>query len=484
MTDLVPPEEVEFKNGTPSFPYERIYRCFSSDADGLLYRLEDNNHRWAFYNDTLSTVFNIFAHFNSDSPVTALSETVLQQRKGEWDYWATITMLPGQTALFIEGVISDFVLCFSSEGELCEDIQFTNGEPSMQYDRIYRCFKRSNCGMLFRLITVEKGSGQCAWSYHNDTRDFNVEVEVFLTDRESAQPLGPTQVVPHPTDECAVVYKTVVPPLRTVLFLRGCPRFSKQLYVAKALCDDSLEDASEVTFKNGSPDPRIIDFLKTRIFRGFSSTGNGIIFLLVDPVAKRWAFYNDSTDYVVTATVQFAPGSVYSVAGNTKVSEDLQCEGGTVCKVTVQPLATELFITDGNPTKYNFSLSAQCSSGPVAEKNPSYENGKPDTSVMRRWDTVFRCFQGRGNGMLFRLVDEKKGLWGFYNDTTDVLFTAYVSFDDQETVEPLGSTQIEEHPDLGTVLRLDIQPQATELFVVGNISGYKTKFEGKRIRCM
>ncbi|CBH15240.1 hypothetical protein, conserved [Trypanosoma brucei gambiense DAL972] len=483
MTELVPEAEVTFNCGSPSFPYVRVYRCFKTTNSGMLYRLEDDKGRWAFYNDTPLTVFNVYVKFNADSVVTSDTDVALEMTQGEWDYWATTVVLPGHTQRFVEGTISSFLLNFASEGELAKDVTFVNGTPTVGYDRVYRCFKQNANGMLFRLVKVERPGNECVWNFYNDSRELSVEVELTLIEKDSAKPLGNTQVIPPPDGVGVALYKIVVPPLKTVPFLRGHPRFSKQSYVAKSMYDENMLDASEITFENGQPDRAVIDYPRTKVFRGFNNNGNGLAFLLVDPEEKKWAFYNDTTNYNVTATVRFAAGSVYKAAANTRVEVDPAVEGGTVCTITVMPLATELFITEGNPEQYQISLSAECSTGPKPEENPDYQNGQPDTKVMLRWEKVYRCFKNRGNGLLFRLVGDNDRRWGFYNDTTDFIITVTVSFENGETVKTLGNTSVSEDPELGKVFTLEVAPLSTEVFVFGDLSGYKTRFAARSVRC-
>ena len=51
-----------------------------------------------------------------------------------------------------------------------------------------------------------------------------------------------------------------------------------------------------------------------------------------------------------------------------------------------------------------------------------------------------------------------------------------MAFADADEITALGKTQVETDEQMGTVHVLDILPQTTELFVKGEISGFKGKY--------
>ncbi|KEG10837.1 calpain-like cysteine peptidase [Trypanosoma grayi] len=83
---------------------------------------------------------------------------------------------------------------------------------------------------------------------------------------------------------------------------------------------------------------------------------DGILFRIVEGGRpKRWSFYNDTPNCQIQVEVIFGPGSQISALGNTvmeKNEKDLD-----VCKVTVYPLETELFI-EGEPNGYSCEFVA------------------------------------------------------------------------------------------------------------------------------
>ncbi|RNF05818.1 uncharacterized protein Tco025E_07711 [Trypanosoma conorhini] len=484
MTDLVTDTSGLFEHGTPGFAFNNVYRCFPQSGNGLLFRLVNDKKQWAFYNDTERMVFRVSAKLGKGSRVKALGRAKLtelsEEEKGQWGFEVSVLVEPGRTERFLEGSVEGFQVDFQSEAVSEDDVEFENGRPAVKYDSVYRCLKGHGNGLLFRLVTKGSGGEECTWSYYNDTKDYVMEVEVAFADKSCVEPLGKTRVEVDPANKEGVVYKTSVWPLRTESFLRGHPREYRQNFLANPMDNEQSEDFADIHFENGRPDPDVIAYPCSKIFRGFKNKGNGLVFLLVDDEAKKWAFYNDTTEYSITVTVKFAPKSVYRAARNTAVSKNPDVEGGTICVVTVPPVTTELFITDGNPAEYQMSFSAVGAERSQPEEHPKYENGGPDKSVMPLIDKVYKCFKDHGNGLLFRLVDERRGQWGFYNDTKDVTFSVKVNFEHDSSVNVLGKTRREEDAELGPVCVLDVPPRSTELFAKGDLSGFSTKFSGKR----
>ncbi|KAG8345902.1 hypothetical protein TRVL_03278 [Trypanosoma vivax] len=474
----IPISEVQFKQGAPKFPYKLVYPCFSGANKDLLYRLVADD-RWAFYNNSNDTVLVVRATFGKDSQVKALSGTMLKQAGDNERLQAITSILPGCTELFVEGTINGFELEFISEAMEERSPHFENGTPSLPYNKIYRCFKQQQNGMLFRLVTLDKESSEQTWSFYNDTKQFNMEVEVTFEQPEHVRPLDETSVTTE-SEKGRACYKLVVPPLSTKPFAKGIMQNYSKSFVARPIGSARPDDAALPTFINGSPDTSVIAYPCTKVIRGFKNNGNGLVFVLVDENSHKWAVYNDTKDYRITVGAHFGPGAVYKPAKKVTVTEDPNVKGGTVCLIEVPPVTTELFITDGNPKDYRLSFSAEDADATTPEKNVSYENGRPDVNVMAEVDEVYKCFKDRGNGLMFRLVNKKRGQWAFYNDTKDATFTVKVTFEDSDSATPMGETKVVEDPAEGKVFLLDVPPLKTKLFACGKMSSYTMTFQGKR----
>ncbi|EAN85448.1 putative calpain-like cysteine peptidase [Trypanosoma cruzi] len=107
-----------------------------------------------------------------------------------------------------------------------------------------------------------------------------------------------------------------------------------------------------------------------------------------------------------------------------------------------------------------------------------YENGQPTFEG----PTVVKCFKDNGNGLLFRIVNEEKKQWAFYNDTKEYNMNVKAAFGKDSKVEPLGSTKMEKDEATGEFkCEVQVPPLATVLFVEGEPNGYKLNFEANPV---
>ncbi|CAG9583854.1 receptor-type adenylate cyclase a-like protein [Leishmania major strain Friedlin] len=124
-------------------------------------------------------------------------------------------------------------------------------------------------------------------------------------------------------------------------------------------CTEKLPEVREATkvYQNGAPS--ISGDEVTPCFEG----GNGLLFRIIDKATKRWAFYNDTVDFVMhvyfsvgrTSAVKWGP----SVAGKvTQAEETSRYEG----ELIVPPLSTEVLMT-GRVNGYTMRYCAMPSSG-------------------------------------------------------------------------------------------------------------------------
>lgn len=490
MTELVPPDEVNFVNGDPHFQFDECYRCF---GEGLLYRLVNTEKKyWAFYNDTTDTVMKVTAFLGPKSDCKAVQRAKMMRRgTGEtapiggdtsippgYEFAVVVTVNPGFTELFVEGTVSGFSMNFQSESAPLTNVVFENGKPSVPYNKVYQCFKGNGNGLLFRLVNTADST----WAFYNDTKNFTMRVEVDVEVISQVKMLGATVLTDTPSSfhPTGGILQLVIQPGKTEMLLAGQPLAYKLSFSADPVEEDELPE--QINFLHGGPDPAIIPNC-SHIYRCFKDNGNGLLFHVVDDVHHIWAFYNDTTEYEMTVNVrlpatdnlQLAPG-VQTLPDNRPSSDDSKIH--FVAAVKVPPLTTSPFLV-GNPKDYELAFSAVAANKPSPEANVKFENGGPDERIIHATE-VYKCFKDHGNGLLFRLVDTENSRWGFYNDTKDVTATVKVSYPSGAKVKPLGGTKLEVDEEMGTVFVLDVLPLETVLFSSGDLSTFTTKFTARR----
>ncbi|AIN97505.1 hypothetical protein LPMP_200130 [Leishmania panamensis] len=517
MTELVPSEAVRFANGEPLCTYQECYRCF--DGRDILFRLVNvEKNQWFFYNDTTDVLVHVRAVFLPGSVIRPLQRAdmrVIPGPTGVTDETCSIEVMldvdPGFTESFIEGEPKGFHLNFRTETAPAKDVVFEHHRPTVQYDKIYRCFKDGN-GLLFRLVDEHAHR----WFFCNDTRDMMMKVTVTFANRAEVRPLECTVPGPPPPADAApesVVYTLLIAPGCTEPFVEGNP-VTYTLEFAAEPVNTSITPAIEepVEYLYGSPDRAIIPH-QMHVFKCFKEHGNGLLFRVVDDVNTIWAFYNDTPDYVMTANMRYPQTSDIRLAPGVQVITDSEREGGVIAAVEVMPLATVPFLV-GVPEQYELTFTATPvatvtpslttpvepnpsplpadATGPAAvpppvlpvpEEAPVYCHRGPDLAVMPHFDEVYKCFKDYGNGLVFRLVDRRQRRWAFYNDTSDVVALVRVEFPPGAYIQPLGHTVLGRDPETGSVLyELRVNPLETALFVEGEVDIFTTKFVAEQIQ--
>lgn len=93
-------------------------------------------------------------------------------------------------------------------------------------------------------------------------------------------------------------------------------------------------------------------------------------------------------------------------------------------------------------------------------------------------DQVYRCFD-QGNGLLFRVVDQGRRTWAFYNDTSNYVMNIYVTFGHESSITALDRTKkVILNEETGSCrLEATVQPGKTILFMRGEYNGFKTVYE-------
>ncbi|KAG5480763.1 hypothetical protein CUR178_05898 [Leishmania enriettii] len=118
----------------------------------------------------------------------------------------------------------------------------------------------------------------------------------------------------------------------------------------------------------------------------------------------------------------------------------------------------------------------------MVDKNSPYVGPGPTAEFPI--DHVYRCFDQQ-NGLLFRLVNNKRHMWAFYNDTTDYMMRVTVTFGPESSISALGKTrQTVLDEETGECrLVLDLEPGETQKFMRGEYNGFITCYDASPIEC-
>ncbi|RNF20129.1 calpain-like cysteine peptidase [Trypanosoma conorhini] len=116
-----------------------------------------------------------------------------------------------------------------------------------------------------------------------------------------------------------------------------------------------------------------------------------------------------------------------------------------------------------------------CFSSKPKETAEGFLNGQPSEAFP--YDDIRKCTE-RDNGLLFRLVNNSKKQWAFYNDSKIYEFHVTVNFSSQSNVEPLGDTTVVRDPNDGRlVAKAIVYPGLTEPFVQGDVDGFDAEYQ-------
>jgi hypothetical protein len=166
---------------------------------------------------------------------------------------------------------------------------------------------------------------------------------------------GKTTPPPAPVDAPAAKKKSPTPPPQAVAAVASPPAApSKELPAAAVPAEPSLKNPAS-HFKLSGPDGVDVTSEGTPNLVYECFEGEGVLFRIVEPAARRWSFYNDTDDMEVTAEVTLMKGSDVRVLGSAKktTSED----GELVVTDVVQPGKTQPFF-EGRVRGYAAGFSA------------------------------------------------------------------------------------------------------------------------------
>lgn len=349
--EAAPVSNVDFVYGKPAVRYDRIYRCFRNNGNGLLFRLvDDRTNTWYFYNDTNDFEMRAVVRFPECDAVTALGTTTLcaglpQKDNQEGEVRGVtykVVIPPCETVPFINGKPQSYDMHYDAEpisNDRPIDPEYINATPDRTMvsrdAKVYRCFRDKSNGLFFRIVDEAQG----IWFYFNDTEEYVMCATVRFPKGTEFTPSADCTVA---LDGDEAVVTMFVPPLATMKFIDGLPQAFTPSYTGEPInrvCEEEHPD-----FLNGVPDRSVIDYHTVHRCIKAPDSDEVYLYRLTDIDHNRWAFYNDTTDLTVTARVSFNKDAKIYRLGLTRAEVDPHNRGVTSYVVEVAPLQTVLFI--------------------------------------------------------------------------------------------------------------------------------------------
>ncbi|KPA77272.1 putative calpain-like cysteine peptidase putativecysteine peptidase Clan CA family C2 [Leptomonas pyrrhocoris] len=109
-------DRVHYENGQPTYTGDTVVKCFKDNGNGLLFRIVNNDeYRWAFYNDTTNYNMVVKVSFGKDSKVEPLMNTKTWRNERTAEFEFELHIAPTQTEMFIEGEPNGFKMVFTAE---------------------------------------------------------------------------------------------------------------------------------------------------------------------------------------------------------------------------------------------------------------------------------------------------------------------------------------------------------------------------------
>eukprot|EP00796_Vickermania_ingenoplastis_P006358 gene6358-4583_t len=163
---------------------------------------------------------------------------------------------PMCTEPFISGLVNGFSIGFQTEAVQDTNIIFENGKPAVEYNKIFKCFKKTGNGLLFRLVDTKAKR----WYFYNDTPDYIMRCTCEFDNKKSVKLLGRAQATGTPANAPDGVIVSLeeegkvkgaagtsvekkngkievsmqIPPLATVVMLHGRPSNYDVAYAAES----------------------------------------------------------------------------------------------------------------------------------------------------------------------------------------------------------------------------------------------------------
>lgn len=495
MTQAVPLDSLDF-TVEPRCEFQEAFRCFKDpNNNGLLFRLVQKDEtkgadgqaaveqKWWFHNDTDDTVMKVRAFFQPTDKLTVLrgckqSTAPGVDRDGKEVELTVVDaeVVPGDTHPFVKGIVNGFELEFQADAapEPVDSVEFVMRKPRVRYTKLYKCFRNNGNGLLFRLVDDRNNT----WYFHNDTQDYNMTAVVEFSDRKDVMPEGNTKEVGVPEGYPeGVTLSITVGPGETEPFITGNPINYKMSYSADPINNDQPEDQSQIQYELRGPDNAVIDAQSADVYKCFKKNGNGLLFRIVGQ--DKWAYYNDTDVYVMTAIVKFPNEESYSPSAHATTSEDPEDPNVTIVSMEIPPGETRTFI-EGRPNNFETRYSAEGVNQPKPEEHPpSYRHDGPVAHVME-YTQVTKVVKAHNSedAILYRLFNPENKQWGFYNDSDDVTVTCRITFNEGSDITCLGSAVADANePNCFTTT---VEPLQTVAFVRGDYQSFESKFSGSR----
>lgn len=108
-------DEITYENGQPTYQGTKVVKCFKDQGNGLFFRIvNEDEQKWAFYNDTTNYNMKVVVVFGKDSDIEALGSTKMERNDDSGEYNCELTVAPLATEMFIEGEPNGFKISFEA----------------------------------------------------------------------------------------------------------------------------------------------------------------------------------------------------------------------------------------------------------------------------------------------------------------------------------------------------------------------------------
>ncbi|CAD2219313.1 Domain of unknown function (DUF1935), putative [Angomonas deanei] len=109
-------DEIKYENGEPTYNGATVKKCFKENGNGLLFQIiNDEEKKWAFYNDTKNYKMIVKVAFGETSKITALGKTTQEVDPETKEIKCELEIAPGATEMFIEGEPNGFKIGYNAE---------------------------------------------------------------------------------------------------------------------------------------------------------------------------------------------------------------------------------------------------------------------------------------------------------------------------------------------------------------------------------
>ncbi|KAL7700395.1 calpain-like cysteine peptidase [Lotmaria passim] len=107
--------EISYENGQPAYTGDTVVKCFKDNGNGLLFRIVNNDeHKWAFYNDTTNYNMIVKVSFGKDSKIEAIGNTKMAKDEETGEFKCELHIAPTTTEMFIQGEPNGYKISFEA----------------------------------------------------------------------------------------------------------------------------------------------------------------------------------------------------------------------------------------------------------------------------------------------------------------------------------------------------------------------------------